>query len=156
MQSFIIPSSNQHIVHIAEDASWVLCLKRSEDPVHAPLKHCQGIGHPKEHAFWLVVTIWSLECQLPLVFGLDLDVIVPISDVKGSEKHFSMQLFQDEVDPRHGIYVLLCSFVDIMIVLYKSEAPILLVNKENWTAPSSANLHQTFFHLYELVQARTS
>ena len=135
MEIFVIPCGYEHIIHVDEDASRVPCLERGKDPIHTSLKDSWGIRHPKEHALQLVMAIWSFECKLPAVLGLNPDVIVPISDVKSGEDCFAVQLFQDEVNPRHGVHVSLHPLVNVVIVLYKLKAPILFVDKEDRAAP---------------------
>ena len=81
------------------------------------------------------MAIWSLEGKFPTILGFDLDVVVPVLNVKSSEDCFAMQLFQDEVDPGHGVHISLHPLVHILVVLYEVKTPILLVDKEDRATP---------------------
>ena len=92
VQLFIVPCGYEHIVHVDENAPGVPGLEGGEDSIHAPLEHGGSVGHTKEHALGFIMTIGSLECQFPAIFGFHLNVVVAVTDVEGGEDSFAMQL----------------------------------------------------------------
>ena len=54
----------------------------SEDVVHECLKCRRCVTKSKEHDSGFVKAKWGDECGLPLVFFVDLDVVIPPLDVK--------------------------------------------------------------------------
>ena len=154
VEFFIVSRSYEYVVHVNEDASWVPGLERGENPIHAPLEHSGSVGHAKEHTLGFIMAAGPFERQFPMIFGLHSDVVVAVPNVKSSEDCFTMQLLQNEVDPRHWIHIPLCPFVHIAIVLHKSKTSILFVDEEDRATPwrlTVLNLPQGLVFGHELV-----
>ena len=56
-------------------------------------------------------------------------------NVKSGKECLPVQLFQDEINPGHGIDISVRPFVNVTIVLDKVKTSILFMDKEHWTAP---------------------
>ena len=75
----LCPSENQNVVQI--DHHNAFCYKVSEDVIYHSLEGGWAIGHPKEHYQEFEQTSIGLEGCLPLVFGLDADVVKTLTDI---------------------------------------------------------------------------
>ena len=91
-----------------------------------------GVCHAKKHDRGFIESSVGDESGLPLVAFLDVDVVVSPSYVKLS-KDLGILEFVDEVrDQREGICVLDGVFIEVTIVLARSESAVLFLDKEEW------------------------
>ena len=89
-----------------------------------------GICHAKEHDRGFIKSSMSDKSGLPLVAFLNADVVVSPSYVKLS-KDLGVFKFVDEVrDQREGVCVPDGVFIEVAIVLARSESAVLFLDKE--------------------------
>jgi hypothetical protein len=111
-----------------------------EDHMHAALEGPWGVLEAKGHDVRKVQAKRGDKGGLPMVFRLDPDVVIPPTNVKGSEKLFSFQLFQNRLNAWERVYVRYGPFVDLLVILDWAEGTILLFYKEEQGSPGRVSL----------------
>ena len=123
-----ILSVDQDVIEIHRD--FPLCNQIDEDCVHERLECRRGVGKPEEHDKRFEQPSITDESCLPLVPISNANVIVARSNVEFGEVFGPFQFVQKFGDEREGISVLSCPFVQISIVLARSELPVLFPYEE--------------------------
>ena len=102
-----------------------------ENIIHHCLECCGGVAQSEEHDGWFEQALVSLECGLPLIALLDLHIVEPPAEVKYGEELGTTEVGQDVGDKGEGVGVLDCDLIQLLIVLYKAEGTILLLDEEH-------------------------
>ena len=127
----LCPSKDQDIVQIHHHNAFYY--RVLEDVVHHGLESDQTIGHPKEHHQGFEHASIGLEGCLPLVSGLNTDVIETPMDIQLGEVSSSSELGHKFGDQWERILVLDRHGVECPIVLNQLEQAIFLLNEEYWS-----------------------
>ena len=123
-----VRGGNEEVVHVDDESS--LSDHVSEGVVHESLEHGRRVAETKEHDGWFKESFVSDESCLPLVTILDLDVVIPSSNIELGEVVGVFQLVHKIGDERNGVGVIGGVFVEVVIILAGAKFSILLFDKE--------------------------
>ena len=124
----VIVGVDKEVVHVNDEPSF--CDHFSERVRHELLEHGGGVCHAEKHDCGFVESSVGDESGLSLVAFLDADVVVPPLYIK-LNKDLGVFEFVDEVrDQREGICVSDGVFIEVAIILARSESAILFLDKE--------------------------
>ena len=92
-----------------------------EDVIHHHLEGCRAVRKAKEHNLWLKEPSIGVECSLPLITGLNLDVVETPLDIQLGEVFGTSELCDQLRNERNQIMVFDRDGVQGLVVLDKSE-----------------------------------
>jgi hypothetical protein len=104
----------------------------SEQCIHHGLEGGWGVGHPEEHHLWFEETVVRDERCFPLVSIVYLYVVISPADVELGEQTGSSDSCNELGDEWEWCGVSAGPFVELSVVLYWSEFPVLLFDEEEW------------------------
>jgi len=116
---FLCPSKDQDIVQINHHNAF--CYEVLEDVVHYSLEDSRAIGHPKEHYQEFEQASIGLEGHLPLVSGLNMDIVETPMDIQLGEVSSSAELGHEFRDQWERVFVLDRYEIEYAIVLNQLE-----------------------------------
>ena len=119
---------DKKVVHVDDEPSF--CNHIMKGVIHEPLKGGRGIGKTEEHYGRFEEFFMSDESGLPLVPIFDMDIVIPPADVKLGEDLCSLKFIDKIRDEWEGIGIMDSVFIEIAIVLTRTETTILLSNEE--------------------------
>ena len=119
---------DKKVVHVDHEPSF--CNHIAKGVVHEPLKGGRRIGETKEHYGWFKESFMGDEGGFPLVSILDMDIVISPVDVKFGENHCSLEFIHKVRDEWEGVCITDCVFVDIVIILTRTETTVFLFNKK--------------------------
>ena len=119
---------DKKVVHVDNEPSF--CDHIMKEVVHESLKGGRRIGKTKEHYSRFEESFMGNESGLPLVPVFDMDVVIPPMDIKLGENFCSLEFINKIGDEWKGICIADSAFVDIAIVLTRTETAVFLVYKE--------------------------
>jgi len=90
-------------------------------------------SHSKEHHQGFKQASIGLEGHLPLVSGLNADIIKTPTDIQLGKVSSSAELGHEFRDQWEGVFVLDCHGIEYTIVLNQSEQAILLLDEKHWS-----------------------
>jgi hypothetical protein len=90
MEGQIVVCSDENVIHINKQHSWVLVFQGAEQAVHGFLERGWRVRQSEVHDVWLVQPKGCLERCFVVVLWLDLDVIITPSDVKCGEERLAL------------------------------------------------------------------
>ena len=124
---------NGNVVHVdADDSaqSFVFDNNVLVNGIHRSLEHSGRVGESKEHDSWFVKAMTHFEGGLVLIAFLDANIVVSLTYVQFHVNGGTTQVVDECSDEGKGILIMYCPFVDVLIVLYRMEFAILLLNEE--------------------------
>ena len=66
----------------------------------------------------------------PLITILDVNIVIPSTNIKFCEVTSVFQLIDQVGDKGEGVYILSSMFIEVLVILARMEFAILLLNKE--------------------------
>jgi len=93
----------------------------SEDVIHHGLEDSWAVGHPKEHYSGFEQASVGSESHLPLVSGLNTDVVETPMDIQLGKVFSSTELGDELGDEWKGVSVLDCHGIECTIILNQPE-----------------------------------
>ena len=90
----------------------------------------RGVAKPEEHHCQLEESFVHDEGCLPLMAILDVDVVVPLTNIKFCEVASIFQLFHEVGDEREGVCITGGVFIEVSVILAGAEFAVLLLDKE--------------------------
>ena len=104
----------------------------SEDMVHECLKHGRSIAKAKEHNHRFVKTKGSDKCGFPLVFFMNLDIVISPSNVELGQKGRILHVSNQFRNEGKRVSVVNSMAVQVAVVLAGSKGSVFLGNEEEW------------------------
>jgi hypothetical protein len=120
----------EDVVHV--DRQPVLLEFLSEQRIHHGLEGGWEVGHSEEHDLWLEKAVVCDECRLPLVSVAYSYIVVSPADVELGEQAGSSDSCNEFGDEWEWCGVSAGPFVELLVVLHRSEFPVLFFDEEEW------------------------
>src|SRR6266404_3193388 len=124
---------DEDVIHIDDNTSThreKAELNVPEDLVHHCLKGTWGICKTKEHDPWFEKTIFSLKGGFFFVSCFNSNIVISPSYIKLGEDVCVLHLADKIGDERQGVSISNGKFVQLSVILYRSEFTIFLFDKE--------------------------
>ena len=125
---FWVWGGDEEVVHVDDEPSFSDHVV--ERVVHESLECGGGVAQTKEHDGGFKESFVGDEGRLPLVTILDMDVVVPPSNVEFCEVASIFLLVHEVGDEGKGVGVTGGVFVEVSVVLARMKFSILLFDKE--------------------------
>ena len=103
--------------------------------VHKCLKGGRSIAKAKEHDYRFAKTKWSDKCGFPLVFFLNMDIVVPPSDIELGKKGRILHVINQLRDEGKRVSIVNGMAVQVAVVLAGSKGSVFFGNKEEQGSP---------------------
>jgi len=113
------PSKDQNVVQV--DHYDTFCYEVPEDVIHHSLEGGGAVGHAKEHYQGFKQVSIGPEGCLPLVSGLDMDVVETPTDIQLGEISGSAELQYEFGDEWEGVLILDRHRIECSVVLNQPE-----------------------------------
>src|SRR5882757_10028159 len=94
--------------------------------------YSRAVSETEEHHQRFKESSVGAECSLPFITFLDMDIVVPPSDIKLGEVSCASETIDKVGNERKRIDILDSLCIECLIVLDKSERSVLLLNEEYW------------------------
>ena len=125
---FVIIRVDEEVVHVNDEPSFSNHIP--EGIRHELLESGGGIGHAKEHDSGFIESSVSDEGGFPLVAFLYSDVVISPSYIKLGEDLGVFQFVNEVRNQREGVCILHSVAVEVLVILARSEATVLFLDKE--------------------------
>ena len=119
---------NEEVVHVYDKPSF--CDHIAKGVIHEVLESGGGIGEAKEHYSGLKESLMGDKGSFPLMSIFDSDIIVSPSDVELGEDFRPLEFIDKVGNEGKGVCITDSVFVDVAIVLTRSEATVLFFDKK--------------------------
>ena len=122
------PSKDQDVIQV--DHHDTFCYEVLEDIVHHGLEGGGAVGHAKEHCQRFEQASIGPESCLPLISGLDVDVVETPTNVQLGEVSGSTELRYEFRDQWKGVLILDHHGIKCSVVLNQPEGAVLFLDKK--------------------------
>jgi hypothetical protein len=102
----------------------------AEDDVHEGLERSRRIAEAEVHHRWFKQSMSRFECGFMFVPFFDTYVVVPLAYVKFGEYDSSAKVANEIADEWEGVLIMNRPTIDLSVVLYWSQLPVLFLNEE--------------------------
>ena len=105
MQGEVVWCSDQDVVHVDEDRAGVFQFEWTQFSVHDSLESAGGVTLSEKHHQWFKESKGHFEGCLPLITFLDVDVVIPSTNIELGEQYTSFQVSCESMDVRQWVDV---------------------------------------------------